>query len=165
MRRLVLRQDPGVADRRSDRDQLVAERLERCPAPGRADARPRRERRRRGGTEDMEIPSCKLESRLCRIDVRCRHRPDRRLPGAIPSQHDTAGRGSVPERVRVDTQSVANFAVRQLPAVEECLEPVGEILRERSALRIVREPPEREDRPVGRRDDVGTEPRTPDLDE
>jgi hypothetical protein len=65
----------------------------------------------------------------------------------------------------VDAQPAARLAVRQPPAVEERLEAVGEILRERSALGVVREPPEREHGPIGRRDDVCAEPGTPDLDE
>ena len=60
---------------------------------------------------------------------------------------------------------VAGLGIGHPAARKEPLESVGGRHGAGEPCRLIRHPPEREDRPVLGRDDVGTEPRPPDLDE
>jgi hypothetical protein len=61
----------------------------------------------------------------------------------------------------VHAEAASHLAVGHLSTVKEGVEAAGEVLRTASPLGVVGESPEREDREVIRRDDVGAEPRTP----
>ncbi len=89
---LVLGQDPPLAARRVHGRQRSRERLERGPAPRGLDPRPLCERLRCRRSEHMEVPARELESGVDRIDLWPRHRPDRRLPRAVPTHEHPAGR-------------------------------------------------------------------------
>ena len=90
-RRLVAGQDPRVADRRPHRRQRIGEPIERGEATRRPDARPLREPGRRRRTEDVQVPTCELESRVAAD----------RPPAAAPSRSSADGpppTGSGPSR-------------------------------------------------------------------
>src|SRR5207247_2754774 len=93
------------------------------------------------------------------------HGPNGRRSRAVPPDEHPAGRGGVPKPVGGFTEPSPRLAVGHPPSAEEGMEAVGEVLREPPALGIVRQPPEREDREIARRDDVRAEPRSPELNE
>ena len=164
-RGLVAGQDPRVADRRSDRRQRSAERLEGRAAPaGPIPAHCAKAVGRRR-SEDVQVPAGELEPRLDRVDVRRRHGPDRRLAGAIPADQDRAGRRRVAETVGVDAEPATGLAVGHRPAGEEGVEAVGQssTARRRPWRRPAGARARRPRCPARRR--RSAEPRPPQLDE
>ena len=115
-------------------------------ALSRRDAGPPGERSRRRGAEDVQVPARELEARVARVDLGWRDGPDRRLPRAVPSDRDRARRGGVPELVGMDAERAPRLAVRHPRTVEVREQARGEILRPPASLRIVGQPPEREER-------------------
>ena len=96
-RRLVAREDPRVAERCSHRGQRPAERVERRAALPCGDPRPPA-----NASGVVGPKTCRYRRASSRRASRgstsgWRHRPDGRLPGAVPPDHDRAGRCGVPE--------------------------------------------------------------------
>ena len=164
-RRLVAGEDPRVADRRSHRGQRPAERVERLDASPLGDPRPLGERLGRGGTEDVQVPARELEARVARVDLGWRHGPDGRQPRAVPPDQDRAGRCGVPEPVGVYAERAPGLAVGHPPPPRCACRRAARSSATRRAPAFVRQPPEREDREIARRDDVRVVPRSPELDE
>src|SRR6266571_2362604 len=164
--RLVARQDPRVADRRSHRGQRTTERVERRDASPRADPRPLTECFGRGRTEDVQISTRELEACVAGVDLRSRDGPDGWLSRTVPPNQDRAGRCGVPEAIGVVfAEGPARLAERHPRAAEEAAHASGEVLRDAQRAAFVRQPPEREDREVPCRHDVRVVTRPPDLDE
>ena len=113
----------------------------------------------------MEVPARELAPRLQRVDLGRRHRPDGRLPRALPPDQDRAGRRAVSQRVGVHAEPTPCLAVGHPAAGEVGVQPSGRVLRPPPPLRIVRQPPEREGREIARRDHVDLVARAPQLNE
>src|SRR5207253_10851511 len=99
--RLVAREDPRVADRRSNRGQRTTKPVERRDASRRANPRPLSECFGRGWTEDVEVSTRELEASIARVDLGWRHGPDGWLSRAVPPDQDRAGRCRVSEAIGV----------------------------------------------------------------
>ena len=156
----------AIADGRPHRRQRLGERVERGAAGRRRpDPGPLGECRGRCRTEDVQVSARELEARVAGVDVRRRHGPDGGPTCPVPPDQHRAGRRGVPQPVRVLAEPAPRLAVGHRSAVEEGMQPAGEIVCIASPLRVVGEPPEREDREVTRSDDVGAEPRPPQLHE
>src|SRR5207249_7733123 len=139
--RLVLGQDPRLADRCSHWCQRFDERVEcGASAPWR-DSGPLRERLGRPWTEDVQVSTCQLESSVARIDRGRRHGPDGRLSGALPSDQHLAGRRGVPQPIRVYAEPATRLAVGHRAAAQEAVQAGGEVLADAPAVVIVRQPP------------------------
>jgi len=165
-RGLVVVEDPRFAGGRLHARQRRAERVERRAAGGRrADPGPLREGRGRRRPEHVQVAAGELESRLAGVDVRPRHGPHGWLSGTVPADEHRPGRRGVPEAVRRHAQPAPGFAVRHPAAVQEGIEPAGEIVGAATAQVVVGEATEGEDGQVLRGDDVRAEPRTPELGE
>src|SRR4029450_13380986 len=112
--------------------------------------------------------TCKYRSatpRAERIALGSRHRPDGRLSRALPADQDRARRRGVPEQIRVHAEGLSRLAGAHPPTVEEGMQTSRDLLGPLPTGRIVRQPPEREERAVAGRHDIRAEPRAPDLDE
>src|SRR5438094_2247473 len=163
---LVARQDPRVADRRSNRGQRTTKPVERRDASTRANPRPLSESSGRGRTEDVQRSTRELEACVAGVDLRSRHGPDGWLSRTVPPNQDRAGRRGVPEAIGVVfAEGPARLTERHPRAAEEAAHASGEVLRDAQRAAFVGQPPEREDREVPCRDDVRVVTRPPDLDE
>ena len=129
------------------------------------DPRPAGKRRGRGGPEDTEVPAGELAPSIERVDVRPRDGPDRRQSRALPADHDRARRRAVSQRVGVDADRAPRLAVGHPGPGEVGVQSGGHVLGALPALRIVRQPPEREHGEIALRDHVDLVPRAPELDE
>ncbi len=119
--RLVLCQDPRVADGRSHRRQRSRECVERSAAAWRSNPGPLGECRGRRRTEDVQESAGELEARVAGVDIRRRHGPDRGLARTFPPDQHPAGRRGVPQLVRVQAQPAPRLAVSHRSAVEESM--------------------------------------------
>ncbi len=113
----------------------------------------------------MQVSPRELEARIARVDLGPGHGPYGRESRAVPPDHDGAGRGGVPEPVGVLPERSPGVTVGRHRAAEVRVQTGGQFLRPPQAGRIVRQPPQREDTEVASRDDVGVEPRPPELDQ
>ena len=102
--RLVVREQPLVAEWRPDRQKRSFERGERGGRRASRDSRPAGEPVSGGRAEDVEVASSELEARVGRVDLGGGDGPDGRRACAIPADRDRARRCGVPERVRVDAE-------------------------------------------------------------
>ena len=100
-RRLVFREQPLVAERRSDRQQRSLERRECVSRRPAGDPCPAGEPANRRGSENVEVASSELATGVGRIDLRSDDRPNRRRTRAFPADGDRARRRGVPDRVAV----------------------------------------------------------------
>ena len=125
---LVLRQDPSLPDRSPHRDQRPGQGIESGLTDRRPDACPLSEGSGSGRTEGVQIATRELGSRGHRLDARRRDRPDRRPTGAIPSDQHSPGRRGVAKGARVDPQRLADLARGHRSAVQERVEPVGDVI-------------------------------------
>ena len=113
----------------------------------------------------MQVAACQLTGRLCGIDGRRRHDPDRGPSCTLPPDREPARQGGVAKVVSVHSQRPPGLVVPQLGAAEKDLQASGQIQRPSADLAAVREPAEREHGEIARRDDVHVVPRSPHLHE
>jgi hypothetical protein len=108
--RLVMCEQPLVAEWRSDRQQRSFERGEciGCRAP--RDPCPAAEPVSRRRAEDVEVAPSELAARVARVDLGSDDRPDSRRSRAVPADRDGARRRGVPERVP-DAERAASLAI------------------------------------------------------
>ena len=140
-------------------------RLEQRSPGARGDPCPPGERRRVRWPGDVEPAPRELPPRVERLHLGRRHRPDGRLPCAVPADEDAAGRTRIAQPVRVLAHRVPCPRVRPDLAVQQLLEPIREAHRLASPALVVGERPQREHRHIAPRDDEHAEPRTPQLGE
>ena len=131
----------------------------------RLDPRPLPEGGGRGGAEHVQVPARELEAGVPGIDRRARHRPDRRLSGAVPAHQDPAGRSGIAQRVGRNAERAPRLAVGHPPASQQGLHALGRVLGEPAAFAGVREPAEREHASIPGRDHERAEAGTPQLHE
>jgi hypothetical protein len=109
--RLVLGEQPLVAERRAYRQERLLERRERGGGGPPRDARPAGEPLGRCRAEDSEIAARELAAGIGRLDRRRGDRPDARRARTVPADRDAARRRGVPQRVGVDSERAAGLAV------------------------------------------------------
>ena len=136
--RLVVCEQPLVAEWRSDRQQRSFERGECIGRRAPRDPCPAGEPVSRGRPEDVEVASSELAARVGRVDLGSDDRPDGRRSRAVPADRDRARRRGVPERV-ADAERAPDLAVRHARAVELGVQPLGHPLGPQAALRACRE--------------------------
>ena len=112
----------------------------------------------------MKVASSELETGLGRVDLRSGDRPDSRRTRALPADGDRTRRRGVPEGVP-DAECAPNVAIGHLPAVELGVQPLSHALGPDAAFGAVGMSPEREQREVALRDDIGAVTRPPQLGE
>ena len=113
----------------------------------------------------MQVSAGELGTGIEGVNLRCRHGPDRRPLGAIPSDQHAASQRGVAEGVGVDAKRVAGLVGARRPPREELVEAVRQLHCDGSRPAFVGQPGEREDRAVAGRHDIGAEPRSPHLHE
>ena len=163
--RLVVGEQPPVAEWRSDREQRSFERSERRSRRAPRDSCPAGEPVGCGGPEDVEVASSELAACVRRIDLGSGDRPDRRCARAVPANRDRAGGRGVSERVRVHSERAPDLTVRHALRPEMEAQPLGHPFGPQAALGALREPAQREQREVALRDDIGLVTRSPELGE
>ena len=75
----------------------------------------------------MEVPARELGSGVDRIDLRPRHRPDRWLARAIPTNQHTSGGRGVAQRHGMAAQPTARLAAVHPPTLEKLFDAIGEV--------------------------------------
>ena len=113
----------------------------------------------------MQVTTRELEASVARVDHGSRHGPHDRLSRAVPANQDRAGRCGVPEPVRVHAERVPGIAVPRPRASKVAVKAGSQVLSDTQRAAFVGQPPEREDRDVPRRDEIGVITRPPQMHE
>ena len=161
---LVVREQPLVAERRSDGHEGSLQRGVRGGRRAGRRSRPACEPGGRRRAEDVEVTAGELAARVGGLDVGRRDTPDDRRAGAAPPDLDRAGRRGVPDR-GAETERAPRLAVGHATAVEMGVDRGRDAARSQAALLGVGVPPEREQREVAPRNDVRVVARSPELGE
>ena len=152
--RLVVCEQPLVAERRSDRQKRRFERGERGGPCARARSLPTGRSRQRWSARRCGGGVARDRGRRRPGRPPGLDRPDGRRSCALPADGDGARRRGVPEHVRIDAERAPDLAVRHARSVELGVQLLGDPVGPQAALGAVGIPPQREQREVTLGDDV-----------